>query len=149
MSIGCLSYFQLFSRPPGTATGMATDDMGVQHPCTPVRVLVLGHSFVRRLREHLDHLATPPFGLRPAGHLVRLVGLGGLWVLVGLVGLGEQTRLVGLGGLGGPSAVSALTAAAAGGLRAGLRPSPVRLWDKRFSSGLQCRAASRSSGGSG
>ena len=78
MSIGCLSYFQLFSRPPGTATGMATDDMGVQHPCTPVRVLVLGHSFVRRLREHLDRLATPPFGLRPAGHLVRLVGLGGL-----------------------------------------------------------------------
>ena len=57
---------------------MATDDVGVQHPCTPVRVLVLGHSFVRRLREHLDRLATPPFGLRPAGHLVRLVGLGGL-----------------------------------------------------------------------
>ena len=36
------------------------------------------HSFGRRLREHLDRLTTPPFGLRPAGHLVRLVGLGGL-----------------------------------------------------------------------
>ena len=54
---------------------MTTDDVGGQHPCTPVRVLVLGHSFVRRLHDHLDRSAYASFGLRPAGHVVKLVGM--------------------------------------------------------------------------
>ena len=57
---------------------MATDDVGGQHTCRPTKVLVLGHSFVCRLHDHLDRSANASFGLRPAGHVVKLVGLRGL-----------------------------------------------------------------------
>ena len=45
---------------------------------TPVKVLVLGHSFVRRLQDHLRRSSQPAFGLRPAGHTVHFWGVGGL-----------------------------------------------------------------------
>ena len=34
-----------------------------------------------RLHDHLDRSANASFGLRPAGHVVKLVGMGGLQVL--------------------------------------------------------------------
>ena len=54
---------------------MSTNAIPV-HP--PVRVLVLGHSYVRRLQDYLNRSGQPAFGLHPAGHAVRLWGVGGL-----------------------------------------------------------------------
>ena len=68
----------LYSRPPDTAISMATDDVGSQHKCRPTKVLVLGHSCVRRLHDHLDRSGYASFGLRPAGQVVKLVGMSGL-----------------------------------------------------------------------
>ena len=42
----------------------------------PVRVLVLGHSYVRRLRDHLD--ATGQVNFNRVGHTVHFRGIGGL-----------------------------------------------------------------------
>ena len=44
----------------------------------PVRVLVLGHSYVRRLRDYLVATDQVNFNLAMAGHSVKLYGLGGM-----------------------------------------------------------------------
>ena len=44
----------------------------------PVRVLVLGHSYVRRLRDYLLATDQVNFNLAMAGHSVKLYGLGGM-----------------------------------------------------------------------
>ena len=44
----------------------------------PVRILVLGHSYVRRLRDHLDATGQVNFNLQPVGHSVHFRGIGGL-----------------------------------------------------------------------
>ena len=46
--------------------------------CSPVKVLVLGHSFVRRLRVHLSAINQTNLNLCPTGHVVSYFGLGGM-----------------------------------------------------------------------
>ena len=50
---------------------------GVSTPAH-VKVLDLGRSFVRRLHDHLDRSANTSSGLQSAGHVVKLMGMGGL-----------------------------------------------------------------------
>ena len=44
----------------------------------PTRVLVLGHSYVCRLCDHLDATGQVNFNLQPVGHWLNVRGLGGL-----------------------------------------------------------------------
>ena len=66
-----------------TVTVPATSGAGVLPTATPstaspVRVLILGHSFVKHLRNHLLASDFLNFGLLPSGHRVTLRGFSGL-----------------------------------------------------------------------
>ena len=66
-----------------TVTVPATSGAGVLPTATPstaspVRVLILGHSFVKHLRNHLVASDFLNFGLLPTGHRVTLRGFSGL-----------------------------------------------------------------------
>ena len=59
-------------------TGGANTAMSAMLRQKPVSVLVLGHSYVCRLRDHLDATGQVNFNLKPVGHSVHFRGISGL-----------------------------------------------------------------------
>ena len=61
-----------------SVSGTVVSHSATPSTASPVRVLILGHSFVHRLRSHLYASELRNFGLLTSGHRVTFCGIGGL-----------------------------------------------------------------------